>query len=150
MGIKQSSVSKVAVAEFSVDSIVDGVGIQDETLISYLRRHQEDGSAKKFTKEEKCDMAKRMEPYAEKLVRWAITGSANPDETDLRCPKLFIYLEVDKNNLGVKKAHVMTVDQYIHKIMYTAKGNRKTGGFGTGLSFTYATGSKGFKIQLKA
>jgi len=44
----------------------------------------------------------------------------------------------------------VTVEDYIHSIIYNKKGNVKNGGFGTGLAWTYATGSGGFKIQFKA
>ena len=42
-----------------------------------------------------------------------------------------------------------TIDEYVDFLVYDKNGNYKKGGFGTGLSWTYATGSKGKKIQFK-
>ena len=149
IGIKQTTARKVAVAEFSVETIAKEVNISDPILINYLMKHQRDGSAKNFLAAEKQELSERIKPYAESFVRWVISGSRLADETDLRCPKLFIQFDLTKE-LDIKSFSVMSANEYIKKIMTTKNGKMRKGGFGTGLSWTYATGSKGFKIQFKA
>lgn len=149
IGIKQTTAKKVAVAEFDVDTIAREVGITDTVLIEYLLKHQTDASAKNFTESEKQDFITRLRPHAVDLVRWVITGNRLVDTNDLRCPKLFIQFNISKD-LQVKDIKIMNVDQYVDTIMKTPNGATKKGGFETGLAWTYATGSKGHKIQFKA
>lgn len=155
---KQSSVAKVAFAEFDVDTICREVGITDERLRDLLLKHQTDASAKLMSDEEKHDMRIGMAPIARRFVKWVITGKPEEAPSDLVYPTSIIKFTVKKPNgrvfdvangdFGLKSFKGYTIEEYLDTIM-TKNGKLKTGGFGTGLSWTYATGSKGVKIQFK-
>lgn len=147
ISIKSSTVSKVAMAEFDVDTIVKEVGIIEDELKVLLLKHQTDCSAKNFTPLQKEKLCTLLQPYAKKFVRWVSSGS--PAETeDLRYPVLMIKFALTKSD-EIKDINVYTIDEYVDSVMLDKNHNIKKGGFGTGLSWTYATGSKGKKIQFK-
>ena len=147
ISVKQTTAPKVAMAEFDVDTIVKEIGIKDDKLKYYLLKHQTDASAKNFTNEEKEDLTRRLKPYLEKFIRWVVSGTPEP-KSDLRYPLAIIRFKLNKQ-IQIEDIHCDTIDQYVNSIIYNSKGNPKKGGFGTGLGWTYATGSKGKKIQFK-
>lgn len=161
MSCKQSYVPKMAFAEFDVETICSEVGITDERLKALMLKHQTDKSAKYFTPAEKAELRALLEPIREKFVRWVITGSPDKNPTDVVYPTIIVKFKLKKpaNRYDIKVSNgdlslisfgAVTVEDYIHSIIYDKKGNVKNGGFGTGLAWTYATGSGGFKIQFKA
>lgn len=147
ISIKSSTVSKVAMAEFDVDTIVREVGIGEVELKNLLLKHQIDASAKNFTKAEKEKLYKLLTPYARKFVRWVLAGSPVESE-DLRFPVLMIKFALTKTD-EIKDIKIYSIEEYVNSVMLDKNKNIKKGGFGTGLSWTYATGSKGKKIQFK-
>lgn len=151
ISVKQSTVKKVAFAEFDVETIVREIGIDknnNQDLIKLLNKHQTDASAKNFTKSEKELLKESLSPYAQKFVQWVVTGSPKISN-DLRIPKCIVKFDIDKKDYNMTSYDIYTIPNYIDFIMLDKKGNPKKGGFGTGLSWTYATGSKGKKIQFK-
>lgn len=157
---KQSTVPKVAFAEFDVETICREVGISDETLKYLLLKHQTDASAKNFTPDERSQLKSRLAPIARNFVRWVITGSTDENPTDIIFPTAIIKFQVKKpanyystsvanGDYTYQSFNVHTIEEYIDTIMMS-NGKIRRGGFGTGLSWTYATGSKGVKIQFKA
>ncbi len=161
MSCKQSYVPKMAFAEFDVNTICREIGISDERLKSLMLKHQTDKSAKYFTKAEKAELRTLLEPIRENFVRWVITGSPEKNPTDMVYPTVIVKfrlkkpanrfdIKVNNGDLSLIAFGAVTVEDYIHSIIYDKKGNVKNGGFGTGLSWTYATGSGGYKIQFKA
>lgn len=157
---KQSTVPKVAFAEFDVDTICREIGITEGRLKYLMEKHQRDASAINFTAAEKQELATLLRPIARNFVRWVVTGSPveAPDNIciptsiikfDLRKPRDRYNIDVENGDFSFQNYKVYTIDQYIDTIMLNKKGNIKPGGFGTGLSWTYATGSKGKKIQFK-
>lgn len=158
---KQSYVPKMAFAEFDVNTICREVGITDERLKALMLKHQTDKSAKYFTNAEKAELRQLLEPIRENFVRWVITGSPEKTPTDIVYPTVIVKfrlkkpanrydIKVNNGDLSLTSFGSVTVEDYIHSIIYDKKGNVKNGGFGTGLAWTYATGSGGFKIQFKA
>ena len=157
---KQSTVAKVALAEFDVETICREMGITNPRLKALLLKHQIDCSAKNFTQYEKQELFKLMTPIRRDFVRWVLTGSPHPNVNDLCIPNSIIKFSLsppnDRYNINVANGDfnmlnfsVMTIESYIDKIIYNPNGTVKSGGFGTGLSWTYATGSKGQKMQFK-
>lgn len=155
LNVKQSTVSKVSFAEYDVATIVSDLSITDPVLISLLEKHQADASAKNFTPAERVYLRTNLAPHIRNLVRWCITLNALPTYQDIRYPEYVIRFDLHhpKNSgaLGntFKAVNVYDIEGYIDKIMLNLKGQPRSGGFGTGLSWTYATGSKGKKIQFK-
>lgn len=161
MSCKQSYVPKMAFAEFDVETICREVGISDNRLKALMLKHQTDKSAKDFTPAEKAELRTLLEPIRENFVRWVITGSPDKNPTDVVFPTIIVKfklkkpanrydIKVSNGDLSLTSFGAVTVEDYIHSIIYDKKGNVKNGGFGTGLAWTYATGSGGFKIQFKA
>ena len=148
ISVKQSIVKKVAFAEFDVATIVREIGITDKELIVLLEKHQRDASAKNFSSEEKLLLTEKLKPISKKLVKWVATGCPD-DSSDLRIPKIIIKFQLIRNTYEINNFDIYTADEYVNHIMYDFNNSLKKGGFGTGLSWTYATGSKGLKIQFK-
>lgn len=153
ISVKQSTAAKVAMAEFDVATIVHEIGITDTVLIQLMEKHQSDASAKYFKPEEKEELTERLKRYKEKFVKWVISG-CHEDSNDLKFPKIILKFSLSKpvNEQSLEKIEnitCFTIDEYVHNILYKSNGEPVKGGFGTGLSWTYATGSKGKKIQFK-
>lgn len=157
---KQSTVPKVAFAEFDVETICSEIGIPDGRLKELMEKHQRDASAKYFTASEKYELVDLLRPIARNFVRWVVTGSPveNADNIciptsiikfDLRKPRDRYNISLENGDFEFRDYKVYTIDEYIDTIMLNNNGTIKPGGFGTGLSWTYATGSKGRKIQFK-
>lgn len=161
LSCKQSYVSKMAFAEFDVETICREVGITDERLKALMLKHQTDKSAKNFTNAEKLEMRTLLEPIRENFVRWVITGNPEKTPTDIVYPTIIVKFKLkkpaDRYNIQISNGDLslisfaaITVEDYVHNIIYNKNDVVRNGGFGTGLSWTYATGSGGFKIQFKA
>ena len=149
ISVKQTTVAKVAMAEFDVATIVREIGITDKILIQLMEKHQTDASAKNFTDTEKAELTTRLRPYKEKFVKWVVSGSP-VDSENLKFPKVLLKFTlskpVDENSLEeIEDINCFTIDEYVHSILYKPNGKPVSGGFETGLSWTYATGSKGRK-----
>lgn len=148
LSIKQTMSDKVSIAEFSVDTIIDEVDIKNPTVINLMTKHQTDGSAKNFSDQEKSTLESDLNVYRENLVRWALTGSKEKTQ-DFRNPDYLIRFNLNKytkdtiNIISVKSVEIFSMDDYVNKTL------QSNAGFGTGLRWTYATGSKGSKIQFK-
>lgn len=158
---KQSTRKKVAFAEFDVDTICREVGIVNLRLRELMLKHQTDKSAKNFSTEEKNELKTLLAPITRKFIRWVITGSVEENPKQLVFPTSLVKFELippkDRNNINVYSkdfdlfsVKVFLLEDYIDLVMFSQKGQPRSGGFGTGLSWTYATGSGGFKIQFKA
>lgn len=153
ISVKQSTAAKVAMAEFDVATIVREIGITDSRLIELMEKHQRDASAKNFSIDEKEELTTRLRPYKTKFVKWVVSGSP-VDSYDLRFPKILIKFALSKPFSEealeeIETINCYTIDEYVQNILYNSNGFPIKGGFETGLSWTYATGSKGYKIQFK-
>lgn len=146
LNIKHSSQKVVSIAEYDVNTICESIGIPNGNLKYLMHKHQEERSAKNFTKEEKQQLTELIKPHREKLIRWCITLSPNKQNGNIQYPDLLIRFIVKK--LEYIDVQVMSVDEYITYIISKGDSPRKTG-FGTGLNWTYATGSRSNKIQFK-
>ena len=147
ISVKQTTVAKVAMAEFDAETIFREVGITDPVVKRLILKHQVDASAINFTREEKDLLTEHLKPYARSFVRWVLTGTA-VDSDDLRFPKVMVKFQMSKQD-EILDIQVYDIDEYVDSVMLDRFGRIKTGGFGTGLGWTYATGSKGRKIQFK-
>ena len=147
ISVKQTTAPKVAMAEFDDQTIFTEVGIEDPEIRRLITKHQKDASAKNFTKEEKQTLLELLKPYARSFVRWVLTGT--PNETDdIKFPKMMVKIKMSKSD-EILDIHVYDIDEYIDSVMLDKNGKIRNGGFGTGLGWTYATRSKGEKIQFK-
>lgn len=151
ISIKQTTVAKVAMAEYSVDTILNETGINNTEVERLMKKHQKDASAINFSREEKETLKRELERDNNKykLLRWILTMSPLKNNSDIRIPRYIIKFQLDKKSLEVKELGIYNIDEYINHISVDKKGSPSRCGFGTGLSWTYATGSKGKRIQFK-
>lgn len=156
---KQSTRNKVSLAEFDVDTICTEMCITNPRLKELLLKHQTDCSAKNFTSKEKAELTTLMAPIGRNFVRWVLSGSPNTGVDDVCIPTSIIKFKLKKpacQNINVSAGDfdyvsfdMLSIEDCIDRIMYNSKGTLKKSGFNTGLSWTYATGSKGQKMQFK-
>ncbi len=158
---KQSYVQRVAVAEFDVNTICREAEINNDRIKELMLKFQTAHSAKGLTESEKQELGELIKPYSKQLVRWAITGSPKENPADIIFPKLIVKFRIQRpkdrykinvadGDLQYKDCSIYTINEYIDMTMLNKNGKNRTGGFGTGLSWTYASGSGGRKIQFKA
>lgn len=146
LNIKHSSKKKVSIAEYDVETICTGVGIPDGELKELIRKHQNDQSAKLFTLVQKQRLTELLEPYRERFIRWCVTLSAEKSEGNILHPDLLIRFKVvDREYVDLT---IQNIDDYISDRIAEGSKARKSG-FGTGLNWTYASGSKAKKMQFK-
>lgn len=151
LSIKASKARNVSVAEFSTIDIANGINQQDnQTLVNLLTKFQTEQSARHFTQQEKATLSQELAPIKDQFVRWIITGSSIPT-TNIQTPNYMASFKLNYpqgnisiNDIRVVSFNIETVTNYINSII-TGRA-----GFNTGLSWTYATGSAGRKIQFKA
>ena len=141
--IKQTSARAVSVSEFPATAIVESLQIKKKEVIRLLHKHESDASAKNFSLEEKMFLKEGLSNIKANMVRWALTGSAHKESKDIRVADFSCCFKLDKND-NLKKYSLFTTEDYVKII------TSRSAGFGTGLSWTYATGTKGKKIQFKA
>lgn len=143
--VKASSADRVSVAEFSARTIASSIGLTDPETIKLMEKHQRDCSAKHFSDDEKLRLTEGLKSYRRKLAYWAMTGSSSASSGNSDIPSIAIrFLLAD--NEGVPWPHfaeVLTMEDMVSRILQSSAG------FGTGFSWTYATGTAGEKIQLK-
>ena len=146
LNIKHSSKKKVSIAEYDVDTICRGVGIPDGELKELIKKHQDDKSAKFFTPLQKQRLADLLEPYRERFIRWCVTLCAEKSSENILHPDLLIRFKViDREYVDVS---INNIEDYVSERIAEGSGVRKPG-FGTGLNWTYASGSKAKKMQFK-
>lgn len=146
LNIKHSSKKKVSIAEYDVETICTGVGIPDGELKELIRKHQNDQSAKLFTPVQKQRLTELLEPYRERFIRWCVTLSAEKSEGNILHPDLLIRFKVvEREYVDVT---IKNIDDYVNDRIAEGSKARKPG-FGTGLNWTYASGSKAKKMQFK-
>ena len=151
LSIKASKADNVSVAEFSVTDIIAGINQQTNTrLVELLTKFQTEQSAKFFTPEQKEELIQILDPIKDSFVRWVITGSNSPT-TNIQTPTHMASFKlnypqgcVSINDIEIISFNMESVSDYITTLL------QKRCGFNTGLSWTYATGSAGRKIQFKA
>ena len=97
ISVKQTTVAKVAMAEFDAETIFREVGITDPIVRRLILKHQADASAINFTREEKVLLSEHLKPYARSFVRWVLTGTA-VDSDDLRFPKVMVKFQMSKQD----------------------------------------------------
>jgi len=143
LSIKQSTRDQVSAAEFSVGTMKQELEIEDPELIQLLEKHQRVGSGKDFSEKEKTSLRQKMSNIKEPFIRWVLSGSA-AKVSDIRYANHILTYGLRKENKNVLFFATHPLQHAIEKVLSSEKR-----GYGTGLSWTYATGSKGKKVQFK-
>jgi hypothetical protein len=143
MSVKRSHASSIAVSEFDVDTMASEIGLANPRLLYLMRKHQADKSAKYFSSEERTSLTDLLAPHRRSLVTWALSGCKEAISFDPRHANFIVMFKTDRHGrlLGFGTE---TVEESVDHL------TTRSSGFNTGLSWTYATGSGGTKIQFKA
>ena len=145
LNIKASSQKKVSIAEYDAETICTSVGIPDGELKNLILKHQNDQSAKNFTFLQKQRLTELLKPYRREFIRWCITLSSQPSQENILYPDLLIRFKVI--NREFVSVEMCDIETYIDTKIAAAE--KRNSGFGTGLSWTYASGSGSKKMQFK-
>ena len=145
LNIKASSKNKVSIAEYDAETICTSVGIPDGELKDLIFKHQNDQSAKNFTFLQKQRLTELLKPYRKVFIRWCITLNSQPSQENILYPDLLIRFKVI--NREFVSVEMCDIETYIDTKIAAAE--KRNSGFGTGLSWTYASGSGSKKMQFK-
>jgi hypothetical protein len=132
---KQSKAKQVSFHEHSADDFISVLKLNDKTAENLIRQHQKDGNKENIRGRKREYLTEKLSnPIIKKiLAEWVILG---------------------KHHLGTKQDdqivdYVICNDRLKTFGQYESKLNKSKAIFGTGFSWTHASGSRGKKIQLK-
>ena len=145
LNIKASSKNKVSIAEYDAETICTSVGIPDGELKDLIFKHQNEQSAKNITFIQKQRLTELLKPYRKEFIRWCITLNSQPSQENILYPDLLIRFKVI--NREFVSVEMCDIETYIDTKIAAAE--KRNSGFGTGLSWTYASGSGSKKMQFK-
>jgi hypothetical protein len=142
---KKSKSKAVSAAEFDAETIFREVkDLKNIEVRHLIDKFIKDSSAKNFSSIEKGKLERELKRFdcSRKLVKWVLSGSPEDFCEDPRIADTLVTFSTDSegNPTGLE---VCSINNKVNKLL-----SRK-GGFGTGLSWTYATGTKGKKLQFK-
>ena len=100
---------------------------------------------KNFTFLQKQRLTELLKPYRKEFIRWCITLNSQPSQENILYPDLLIRFKVI--NREFVSVEMCDIETYIDTKIAAAE--KRNSGFGTGLSWTYASGSGSKKMQFK-
>ncbi|MBO8138243.1 MAG: MspI family type II restriction endonuclease [Desulfotomaculum sp.] len=136
---KRTSSNWVTVHEYPVDKFIDVLQIDDPFLKKALKEFQRVGGKRKLGSEFTRYLERELPKYNKKLAKWVyggIGGDGNPDT------QWAYYMIVYQNE--TLEFRIYKLEEYIEDILKV-----KGGHFGTPFKWTYPSGGKGKRIQLK-
>jgi len=136
---KRTGSDTVSVHEYSADKFADVLDKSNNKLRVLLNQFQSAGGLKAFGKSNCVSLEDELKPYKRKLFLW-VMGGYYADGTDLQKAN---YIVVYDNN--DRKVSIHSLEEYYN--LLETSGIKKH--FGTPFSWTYSSGKKGEKIQLK-
>ena len=137
---KRSVSSKVSVHEYTADAFAEVLNPEDVELRRYLLEFQDAGGINSMNPEAIEGLTNRMGIYCDKLIRWVMGGVGGEGDPETQWAKYIIALD---ENTGIYS--IKTIDEYITEY----EKPEMMGQFGTPFQWTYPSGGKGKRIQLK-
>lgn len=134
---KRSDKDWVTVHEYSVEKFINVLNISDSYLIKCLHSFQKVGGIRSLNSKMREYLNVKLPEYNKKLVLWVYGGYGGEGDPNIQWADFLITY---KNNEEFK---VYTLDEYTTK-MKTVKGQ-----FNTPFKWTYPSGGKGKRVQLK-
>ncbi|XWN51741.1 MspI family type II restriction endonuclease [Anoxybacillus flavithermus] len=138
---KRSSAEYVSIHEYTAESFIKVLGIENQKLKEAFRKLQEVGGFKQL-QEQHNDLYKIMETELpklnKKLAQWAYAGIGGYGDKEIHWAR---YMIVFKNEMEIE---MEKMDTYIENILKNTKGQ-----MGTPFQWTYPSKKKGKAIQLK-
>lgn len=137
---KRSDSSWVSVHEYTADTFSSILNPEDMELKDLLIDFQNAGGIKALGDEKETALSERMKRYADKLAKWVIGGIGGEGDEKTQWAEYIITLDENNNTYSIH-----TVEEYIDE----CKVQGVEGQFGTLFKWTYPSGGKGKRIQLK-
>lgn len=137
---KRSDSSWVSVHEYTADTFSKVLNPNDEELRKLLVEFQNAGGAKALGEEKGDRLSAIMKQYSDKLSEWVLGGIGGEGNEKIQWAKYIITLDETNNTYSI-----YTVKEYINQ----CKEQGVKGQFGTLFKWTYPSGGKGKRIQLK-
>lgn len=137
---KRSDSSWVSVHEYTADTFSMILNPEDEELRELLIDFQNAGGIKTLGEEKEGRLSERMKLYSDKLAEWVIGGIGGEGDKNTQWAEYIITLDENNNSYSIH-----TVEEYINE----CKEQGVKGHFGTLFRWTYPSGGKGKRIQLK-
>ncbi len=137
---KRSTEDRVSVHEYTADAFSKVLCPEDQELRVLLNRFQEVGGVRAMNDSDVARLEEKLKKYETKLNRWAMGGIGGDGDPKTQWANYIITLSENTNEYKV-----YSIDEYItlcHK-------NGVNGQLGTIFQWTYPSGGKGKRIQLK-
>lgn len=137
---KRSSADRVSVHEYTAEAFSKVLNPEDEELRELLIEFQSVGGVRSMDPDSASSLEKRLSAYRDKLSKWVLGGIGGEGDPNIQWASHII--TVNENTNAYK---INSIDDYI--LEYDAQG--VTGQLGTPFQWTYPSGGKGKRIQLK-
>lgn len=137
---KRSSAVRVSVHEYTAETFSKVLNPEDEELRKLLFEFQAVGGVRSMNPNSVSSLENRLTAYRDRLSKWVLGGIGGEGDPNLQWASHIITVNENTNTYKIK-----TVDDYI--LEYDKQG--VTGQLGTPFQWTYPSGGKGKRIQLK-
>lgn len=136
--LKRTSSEWVTVHEYSVDKFIEVLGITNQKLANTLKLFQKVGGKRALGEELEEYLEKELPRYNKELSLWVYGGVGGDGDPATQWANYIITFVNETAELKIYK-----LEDYIQRIL-TVEGH-----FGTPFRWTYPSGGKGERIQLK-
>lgn len=137
---KRSSANRVSVHEYTAEAFSKVLNPKDEELKNLLVEFQTVGGVRSMNPDSVLLLEKKLTAYRDRLSKWVLGGIGGEGDPQIQWASHIITVNENTNTYKIN-----TVDEYI--LEYDAQGI--TGQLGTPFQWTYPSGGKGKRIQLK-
>ena len=137
---KRTSGSSVSVHQYSASAFSEVLDPENENLRKLLLGFQTEANMRDFGEENCAALTKALEPYVDKLEKWALGGEGAKGVLPCQCAQYILtYSNVES------AVSIYSIENYISHL----KDENIQGNFGTPFSWTYPSGRRGKEIVLK-
>lgn len=137
---KRSSADRVSVHEYTAEAFSKVLNPKDLELKNLLVEFQTVGGVRSMNPDSVLLLEKKLTAYRDRLSKWVLGGIGGEGDPQIQWASHIITVNENTNTYKIN-----TIDEYI--LEYDAQGI--TGQLGTPFQWTYPSGGKGKRIQLK-
>ena len=137
---KRSSADRVSVHEYTAEAFSKVLNPEDGELRKLLFEFQAVGGVRSMNPDSASSLKKRLTVYRNRLSKWVLGGIGGEGDPNVQWASHIITVNENTNTYKIN-----SIDDYISE--YDAQG--VTGQLGTPFQWTYPSGGKGKRIQLK-
>lgn len=137
---KRSTADRVSIHEYTAKAFSDVLNPDDTELKALLYEFQDVGGIRSMNPGRADALEKRLLNYRRKLAQWVLGGIGGEGDPKVQWASHIITVNDNTNSYNI-----MTIDEYIDE----CEKNNISGQLGTPFQWTYPSGGKGKRIQLK-